>query len=319
MSDRSPNLSNEKQSGFPRGILMFLILALMFLAVASFQSLSLALTILNLCLISAIMSLGLNIQWGYAGLLNVGVMGFAALGGLAAILISMPPIEEAWSVGGVGMGQTVIALIVTIFLALIAYYKVKPPYRAPILFAIIIIGYFIIRSFFDPATGAIEKVNPASSGYLGGLGLPITLSWIIGGLFAAGAAWLVGKISLGLRSDYLAIATLGISEIIIAILKNEDWLTRGVKNVTALPRPVPYEVDIQQSAQYIEFANNWGISIIELSSVIVKWSYAGLFAVVLIILIWLTENALHSPWGRMMRAIRDNATAAVAMGKNVKG
>ncbi len=70
----------------------------------------------------------------------------------------------------------------------------------------------------------------------------------MGGLFAAGAAWVVGKVTLGLRSDYLAIATLGISEIIVAILKNEDWLNRGVKNVIGLPRPVPYEVDLQQSA-----------------------------------------------------------------------
>ena len=53
------------------------------LAVAVMQGLSVSLTILNLCLISAIMSLGVNIQWGYAGLFNVGVMGFAALGGLA--------------------------------------------------------------------------------------------------------------------------------------------------------------------------------------------------------------------------------------------
>ena len=57
--------------------------------------------------------------------------------------------------------------------------------------------------------------------------------------FAAGAAWVVGKISLGLRSDYLAIATLGISEIIIYFLKFEEWLTRGVKNVTGLPGLFP--------------------------------------------------------------------------------
>ena len=49
----------------------------------------------------------------------------------------------------------------------------------------------------------------------------------------------IGKVALGLRSDYLAIATLGISEIIIFFIKNEEWLTRGVKNVNGLPRPVP--------------------------------------------------------------------------------
>ena len=51
------------------------------------------------------------------------------------------------------------------------------------------------------------------------------------------------KITLRLRSDYLAIATLGISEIVIAVVKHEDWLSRGVKNVSGLDRPVPYEID----------------------------------------------------------------------------
>ena len=75
--------------------------------------------------------------------------------------------------------------------------------------------------------------------------MPIIISWIVGGIFAAAIAWIIGNVTLGLRSDYLAIATLGISEIIIAILKHEDWLSRGVKNVTGLPRPVPYEVNLQ--------------------------------------------------------------------------
>jgi hypothetical protein len=60
---------------------MFAGMAALLLFVGFFQSWTLSLTIVNLCLISAIMALGVNIQWGYAGLLNVGVMGFAALGG----------------------------------------------------------------------------------------------------------------------------------------------------------------------------------------------------------------------------------------------
>ena len=55
------------------------------IAVGVIQSANVALAILTLCLISAIMTLGVNIQWGYAGLFNAGVMGFAALGGLAAV------------------------------------------------------------------------------------------------------------------------------------------------------------------------------------------------------------------------------------------
>ena len=96
--------------------LAFSVMALMLILVGVFQSWSLSLAIFNLCLISAIMALGINIQWGYAGLLNVGVMGFTALGGLSAVLISQKPVREAWVVGGFGM---LISLIAIIFLIII--------------------------------------------------------------------------------------------------------------------------------------------------------------------------------------------------------
>ena len=148
--------------------------------------------------------------------------------------------------------------------------------------------------------------------------MPIIFSWAVGGIFAAAVAWVVGRISLGLRSDYLAIATLGISEIIIYFLKFEDWLTRGVKNVAGLSRPVLYEVtDLNKSTQFQEFAASIGMNVIDASSLVVKISYAILFALVLLVILWLSEAALRSPWGRMMRAIRDNETAASAMGKDV--
>ena len=84
------------------------------------------------------------------------------------------------------------------------------------------------------------------------------VAWPVGGLLAAGAAWVIGKTALGLRSDYLAIATLGIAEIIIAVMKNEDWLARGVKNVIGLPRPVPYEIDLQNDPGFVEQAASLG-------------------------------------------------------------
>jgi len=87
-----------------------------------------------------------------------------------------------------------------------------------------------------------------------------------------------------LRSDYLAIATLGISEIIIYVLKNEDWLARGVKNVNGLPRPVPYEIDLQETQWVQDLALQWNANVIELSSIIVKVCYAGLFIVVLAVI-----------------------------------
>ena len=122
---------------------------------------------------------------------------------------------------------------------------------------------------------------------------------------------------MGLRSDYLAIATLGIAEIIIAVIKNEDWLTRGVKNVIGIPRPTAYEVDLQKSETFISNVNWLGMEVVQASSLYVKFSYGILFVIVLAIIMWLSEKALNSPWGRMMRAIRDNEEAAEAMGKDV--
>ena len=81
-------------------ILLFLIMFILIAFVGFFQSWNVALTIFNLCLISSIMTLGINIQWGNAGIVNFGVMGFAALGGLANIIISMPPTQNAWDAGG---------------------------------------------------------------------------------------------------------------------------------------------------------------------------------------------------------------------------
>ena len=308
-------------TGARRTWLLFAGMALLLMMVGFLQSWSLALAIINLCIISAVMSLGVNMQWGYAGLFNAGVMGFAALGGLATIIVSVPPVYETWEAGGVGILVT-IAIVAATAVAAVATWRTLRVFgvlAAVPVGLIVVIGYFVARIFFSPAVDAIESIEPAKTGYLGGLGLPILLSWIVGGALAAGAAWIVGKVALGLRSDYLAIATLGISEIIVAVLKNEDWLTRGVKNVNGLPRPTPYEIDLQNAPWFIDLSERLGVSVIEFSSIFVKLYYAGLFLAVLLVLLFLSERALHSPWGRMMRAIRDNETAANAMGKNVTG
>ncbi len=300
-----------------RIIVLYSGMAALLLIVGVFQSWTLMLTILNLCLISAVMALGVNMQWGYAGLFNVGIMGFAALGGLAGVLIAMPPVPGAWAAGGTGIGLAALALIATVALMILARSRIRGRSGNIVAILIAVIGYFVIRHFFDPAVDAIESYDAARSGYLGGLGLPIILSWLVGGLFAAGAAWMVGKIALGLRADYLAIATLGIAEIIIAVLRNEEWLTRGVKNVSGLPRPVAYEVQLQQAPWFLDLAASLNMNPIFASAVYVRVSYAILFVIVLIIIMWLAERALNSPWGRMMRAIRDNRDAAAAMGKDV--
>ena len=303
-----------------RTTLYFAAMALLLFGTGLVQGWNVTLQILNMGLISAILAIGVNLQWGFAGLFNIGVMGFVALGGLGAVLVSMPPTEGAWAAGGFRIvAALAFGVAVIVGAVMIQARMAKGRARTLATLALGMVGFFVYRAIFDPGVAAVEDINPAATGYLGGLNLPVLVAWPVGGLLAAGAAWVIGKTALGLRSDYLAIATLGIAEIIIAVLKNEDWLSRGVKNVIGIPRPVPYEIDLQEDPGFVERAGSLGIDPVTASTLYVKFAYGILFLIVLLILLWLAQRALNSPWGRMMRAIRDNEVAAEAMGKDVKG
>ena len=317
-------------------IAAYSIMLVLIILVGIFQSWSIALTILNYCLISAVMTIGANIQWGYAGLINFGIMGYTALGGLAVVLVSVEPVKKAWQVGGLNILLSLWVIVIMIFsIRFVLKNFDKSKFRMYGIGAIILIGIFLIRSTAAPGIEAIEAVDPAKTGYLGGLGMPVLFSWIVGAFFAAGLAFVVGKIALGLRADYLAIATLLIAEIVVSIIKHEEWLARGVKNVIGLKRPAPYEIDLQTSEWFINLVEKFNTGklkliqsvserqdalnqmVIDASSIYVKLCFTGLFLSVVILLLIVTQKALYSPWGRKMRAIRDNEEAASAMGKNI--
>ncbi|MDB0034361.1 branched-chain amino acid ABC transporter permease [Alphaproteobacteria bacterium] len=312
------------------------MMGILTILVGIFQSWGVALSILNLSLISAVMSMGVNIQWGFAGLINFGVMGFLAIGGLATVLMSVPPVVEAWSAGGLGIilsGIFILFIVLFVFFINKKFYDFK--YKNYLIFIIIILSIPLLKLISGPSISKIESINAATSGFLGGMNLPIIFSWFFGGVLSAGVAFIIGKVCLGLRSDYLAISTLLISGIIVSIVKHEEWLSRGVKNVIGLKRPAPYEVDLQNSEWFIriiEFLNTAKLSkifndierqdllsqlVISSSGVFVKLCFALIFLFVVCSLLYFSEKALRSPWGRMMRAIRDNEDAAKAMGKNV--
>jgi branched-chain amino acid transport system permease protein len=136
---------------------------------------------------------------------------------------------------------------------------------------------------------------PASPSHLGGFELPLAVG-LLGAAAAAGAvAWLIGLTTLRLRSDYLAIATIGIGEILRMVARNEQWLTNGSQGMTNVPKAF----DALRS----------------------PWSEIAFLAVVLAlvaVVYWLCERAYRSPWGRVQRAIRDNEYAAAAAGKHVE-
>ena len=246
----------------------------------------------------ALIALGLTIQWGYAGLFNAGIMGFVAIAAFVSMLVSYPVNGLFWNSAGpamLGQAALVVAAGVAATAAASQTHRLGLPRRMRTLLTVLVgaIAYLWAQSALDPATTLIES----QARFIGGLGLPVGLGWLLGGLAAGGLGWVVGRITLGLRADYMAIATLGIAEIVKAVLKNADWLTKGTLTVSPLPWPVPTPN--------------------ELGFVWSRAAYLSVVAVLIVVFYVLLERAWHAPWGRMMRAIRDNEVAAEAMGKDV--
>jgi branched-chain amino acid transport system permease protein len=255
----------------------------------------------------ALIALGLNIQWGYGGLFNFGIMGFLMLGGFAVTFVSYQYNPAFWNSDGPFMlARALLAFAAGALLVVGASraHSVGISGRGKTVLTIVawIVAYVLYRSQIDPAAAYIE----ANAGFVGGLGLHPVIGWAFGGLLAAGVAYIVGRICLGLRTDYLAIATIGISEILRALLKNMDWLTRGTLTVSPIPWPTPTPQTFQEGGMRI--ADSF------------VYARLGFFAVVLAVVagvLFLVWRAYGGPWGRMMRAIRDNYIAAGSMGKNV--
>jgi branched-chain amino acid transport system permease protein len=170
--------------------------------------------ILSFVMVYAMLSLGLNVQWGLTGLVNLGHVGFFAVGAYTSALLS----------------------------------KLGVPFLPSVAMAMVSAAFF----------GA-----------------------------------LVALTTLRLKEDFLAIATLGFSEVLRLFLINESWLTGGANGVTDIPRPL----------QEFFLPNDL--------------SYLLMLAGVVTLLFLLLERFRRSPYGRMLRAIREDEIVAATAGKNV--
>ena len=124
--------------------------------------------------------------------------------------------------------------------------------------------------------------------------------WFFLGLAAAAAACglialIIGYVTLRLRDDYLAIATLGLAESVRLFFLNEKWIANGSKGLYRIPK---FLEDLLAPESY-------------------DYLYLIVVLVVLAILFLAVERAVKSPWGRVLRAIREDEVAAAASGKNV--
>jgi branched-chain amino acid transport system permease protein len=152
-----------------------------------------------------------------------------------------------------------------------------------------IAGFFAVGAY----TSALLTA-PESPYHLGGFGLPVVAGWAAAMLLAGALGWAIGRICLRLRSDYLAMATIGIAEILRLVVKNELWLTNGSRGIASVARP------------FAALTQPWS----ELCFLLLVLGVLGVTYVLL-------EQAVASPWGRVMRAIRDDEQAAAAAGKDV--
>lgn len=137
-------------------------------------------------------------------------------------------------------------------------------------------------------------IGAYTSGLLSVAGMPVSLSIVCAMVAAGAAAWPLGRLTVTLKEDYLAIIAIGFSEVVRSILENEGWLTRGPSGVPGIPSlfsGLP--------------ADERGVAI-----------FAALLVAAAIVFI-LLERLTRAPFGRALRAIRDNETAAAALGKDI--
>jgi neutral amino acid transport system permease protein len=237
----------------------------------------------------AIFALGLNLQWGFTGLINFGHVAFLIVGAYATVLLSSQ-------------------------------------------------------------------------------GVPLFLAVMVGASLSALLGFLIGLSTLRLREDYLAIVTIGVSELLRLVALNEEWLTRGAFGIQRFPLPLEL-YDPNTIGDVVNFATltvlgifavwqlgksfktQWregqaiqrksyqptskiGLiiwAIIALSLILTvyingclalsNYNYkAGLMLLVLLsvaVIYWGLQLLVNSPWGRVLKAIREDEEVAKALGKNV--
>ena len=136
--------------------------------------------------------------------------------------------------------------------------------------------------------------TPETAGRLGGLGWPVAAGWLAAMVVTGFAGLVIGALALRLRHDYLAVTTFGIAVTIQLVANNAKWLTGGPFGVQFIPKPMQ---------SWLGTGLPWTMAYLAL--------VLCLLAVVYIAL----EKLVRSPWGRVLRAIREDEDAALSLGK----
>jgi len=200
--------------------------------------------------IYAILTLGLNVQWGSCGLLNFGIAAFFAVGAFTSALFT----------------------------------TIRP-------------------------TGIAAQYTQQ----VFGLGMPFLVGMLAAAVISGLLAWGVASATLRLRLDYLAISTIGIAEITRYIFQTERWLANGPQPLRGIPRPLGYLIESPPEWLPGPVASLFG----SLSPRDYTYIYLVIAVLILTVLYLAIERLMRSPWGRVLRAIREEEESAAMSGKNL--
>lgn len=160
------------------------------------------------------------------------------------------------------------------------------------LFNVGIAGFVAIGAY----TSAI-LTTPEAADRIGGFGWPMLLGWLAAMAVAGGAAALTGFATLRLKSDYLAITTFGVAVVMQLVALNAQSLTGGPFGIAFIPRPL---ASLAENPVAFNFAN------------------LAVVAAVTLAVYMALEHLSRSPWGRVLRALREDERAAISLGKSAR-
>jgi branched-chain amino acid transport system permease protein len=158
------------------------------------------------------------------------------------------------------------------------------------LFNVGVAGFVAIGAY----TSAILTTPPIDD-RIGGFGWPVALGWLAAMLTSGAAGAVVGLLTLRLRDDYLAITTFGVAVVIQLAALNLQKLTGGPFGIQFIPKPMQ---------AWLGTGTSWTLAYLGLCLAVLAMVYVGL------------ERLVRSPWGRVLRAIREDEAAAASLGKS---
>ncbi|HUR67751.1 MAG TPA: branched-chain amino acid ABC transporter permease, partial [Candidatus Thermoplasmatota archaeon] len=258
--------------------------------------------------IYAIFALGLSLQFGHGGLLNFGHVAFMGVGAYSVALVTMhfgaTLVPRMEGVGALGLLTALLGAILAAGIALVPALLLSQRVlrrRTPRAQSLAAAGVALAAGIVAFAAMFPFDARTAPNGV-------VLLGIVVGVVGAALASLILGIPAIRLREDYLAIVTLGAAEIFRSFVANEEPLTRGTLGVIALQRPV---------AEWA-LASGWWQGVADAVKVRpVALAHATLALLVVAFVFLLLETLARSPWGRVLKAVREDDAVASSLGKNV--